>query len=235
MFFALLDEINFAEGAGVGHFFDFEIFRSEEEFFAVHEEDAGFFCGGDHLFAFGDGHGERLFADDVLADGGGVFGHLAMEAVGRADADDFDGGIFEHFAVVGVGARDVEALGEMFGVAGSGGGDGDEFGFVGHDLERGGMDVGLELGADDADFYFFVCGHCVWVLDSGLGKKNGDAKTLSILRTWGAGVLRPYMFVIVLATWGLGRRSRRIPGGSGCLCIPFRRGCRCWRCSSRAR
>ena len=61
MFFALLDEINFAEGAGVGHFFDFEIFRSEEEFFAVHEEDAGFFCGGDHFFAFGDGHGERLF------------------------------------------------------------------------------------------------------------------------------------------------------------------------------
>ena len=97
--------------------------------------------------------------DDVLAYRGGVFGHLAMETVGGADADDFDGGIFEHFAVVGVGARDVEALGEMFGVAGSGRGDGDEFGFVGHDLERGGVDVGLELGADDADFYFGVGVH----------------------------------------------------------------------------
>src|ERR1700722_4013013 len=159
MLFALLDEINFAEGAGVGHFFDFEIFRREEKLFTVHQEDAGLFCGGDHFFALGDGHGERLFADDVLPYSGGVFGHLAMKAVGSADADDFDGGIFEHFAIVGVGAGNVEALGEMFGVAGSGRGDGDEFGFVGHDLKRGGVDVGLELRADDADFYFGVGVH----------------------------------------------------------------------------
>src|SRR6202042_871512 len=135
-------------------------------------------CGGDHFLAFGDGHGERLLADDVLPSRGGGFGHLAVGAVGGADADDFDGGIFEHFAVVGVGARDVEALGEMFGVAGRGGGDGDEFGFVGHDLERGGVDVGLELGADDADFNFGGGGHCVWVLDSGIRKDKTGVRTL---------------------------------------------------------
>src|SRR5713101_7932394 len=70
MFFALLHEINFSESAGVGHFLGFQIFWREEKLFAVHEEDAVLFRGGDHLFAFGNGHGQRLFADDVLAGGG---------------------------------------------------------------------------------------------------------------------------------------------------------------------
>src|SRR4029077_3394141 len=55
MLFALLDEVHFAERTGVRHFLGFQIFWSEEKLFAVHEEDAVSFRGGDHLFAFGDG------------------------------------------------------------------------------------------------------------------------------------------------------------------------------------
>src|SRR5258708_5161773 len=67
-------------------------------------------CDGDHLFAFGDGHGQRLFADDVLAGGGDVFGHLRVKAVGSGDGDHFDVALFEHFAVIGEDAGDVVAI-----------------------------------------------------------------------------------------------------------------------------
>ena len=47
---------------------------------------------------------------------------------------------------------------ELSGVTGGGRAYGDDLGFFRHDLERCGVDVGLELGADDSDFYFSV-GH----------------------------------------------------------------------------
>jgi hypothetical protein len=150
---ALLHEVNFSEGAGVGHFLGFEIFWGEEKLFAVHQQDAVFFRDGDHLFAFFNGHRQRLLADDVLARGGTVFGHLGVQAVWRADADHFDVALFEHLAVAGERARDTKSIGKCGGVARRRGGNRDDFRFVRHDLQSRGVNVRLELRSDDADSY----------------------------------------------------------------------------------
>ncbi len=153
MLFTLFDEINFSERAGVRHFLGLQIFWREEKLFAVHQQDAVLPRGGNHLFAFGDSHGERFFTDNVLACGSDVFCHLRVETVGRGDGDHFDVALFEHFAVIGEDARDAESLGQRRGVAGGGGGDGDDFRLVRHDLERRSVNIRLELRSDDADFY----------------------------------------------------------------------------------
>ena len=70
MLFALFDEIDFSEGAGIGHFFRFQIFRREEKLLAVHQQNAVAFRDGDHLLALRDGHGQRLFTDDMFAGSG---------------------------------------------------------------------------------------------------------------------------------------------------------------------
>ncbi len=152
MLFALLDEIDFAEGAGVGHFFRLQVFRREDKLLAVHQQNAVAFGDGDHLLALRDGHGQGLFADDVFAGRGAVFGHLRVQAVRRGDGHHLDVFFFEHLAVVGEHARNVEFPGECGGVAGSGGSDGDDLGLVRHDLERCGVNVRLKLRSDDSDF-----------------------------------------------------------------------------------
>ena len=84
MFFALFDEMDLAERSGIRHFLGFQIFWREEKLFAVHQQDAVLFGRGDHLLAFGDSHGQRLFADDMFASGRDVFGHLRVQAVWRS-------------------------------------------------------------------------------------------------------------------------------------------------------
>ena len=117
MLFALFDEIDFSESAGIGHFFRFQIFRREEKLLAVHQQNAVAFCGCDHLLAFRDGHGQRLFTDDMFAGRGAILGHLRMQAIRGGDGHHLDVFFFEHLAVVGEHARDAEFLGERGGVA----------------------------------------------------------------------------------------------------------------------
>ena len=133
--FALFHEIDFSEGAGVGHLFRFPIFRREEKLFAVHQQNAVALGGSDHLFAFRDGHGQRLFTDDMLAGSRAIPGHLRMQAIRRGDGHHFNVFFFQHLAVVGEHARDVEFPGERGSVARRGRGYGDGLGFVRHDLQ----------------------------------------------------------------------------------------------------
>jgi len=95
----------------------------------------------------------------VFAGVGDIDGHLRVQRIGRGDGDHFDIGFFEHVAVVKEDALDAVAFGEGRGVSGRGRGDGYDFGFFGHELEPGGVDIGFELGADDADFNFSGRGH----------------------------------------------------------------------------
>ena len=117
MFFTLFDEIDFSEGAGIGHFFRFQIFRCEEKFLAVHQQNAVLLCDGDHLLALGDGHGERLFADDMFSGLRAISGHLRMQAIRGRDGHHLNIFFLEHLAVVGEHAWDAELFGECSGVA----------------------------------------------------------------------------------------------------------------------
>ena len=109
-------------------------------------------AGLDHVVGLFQRHAQRLLADDVLAGVGDVERHLAVQAVGRRDRDHLDVGSASICAVVGEPARDAVALRELLGVAGRGRGDGDDLRFFAHLFDRGGVDVGLEPRADDADF-----------------------------------------------------------------------------------
>ena len=111
------------------------------------------FRDGDHLLAFGDGHGQRLFTDDVFAGRRAVFGHLRMQAIRSGDGHHLDIFFFEHLAVVGEHARNAEFLGERGGVAWGGGSYGNDLGFLRHDLQRCGVNIRLKLRSDDSDFY----------------------------------------------------------------------------------
>ena len=61
VFFALLDEIDFAESALVGHLLGLDVFGSEEEFFGIGEEDTLASAGVDHFVRFGEGSCRAVF------------------------------------------------------------------------------------------------------------------------------------------------------------------------------
>jgi len=54
--FTLLDEMNFSEGASLGHFPGSHVFGCEKELLGIHEQDAVPLGSLQHLFAFFDGH-----------------------------------------------------------------------------------------------------------------------------------------------------------------------------------
>ena len=157
MLFALLDEIDFSEGAGIGHFFRLQIFRSEDKLLAVHQENPMAFGDGDHLLAFRDSHGQRLFADDVFAGRRAVPGHLRVQAVRGRNGHHLDVFFLEHLAVVGEHARNAESSGECGGVARRRGSYGNDLGLLRHDLQRCGVNIRLKLRSDDSDFDSAVC------------------------------------------------------------------------------
>ena len=88
-------------------------------------------------------------------------GHLRMQAIGSGDGHHLDVFFFEHLAVIRKHARDAEFLGKGGGVSWAGGGDGNNFGFVRHDLKRGGVNIRLKLRSDDSDFYSALVPHAI--------------------------------------------------------------------------
>jgi hypothetical protein len=159
VFLGLFDEVDLAESAFVGHLFGFDVLRGKEQFLSVEKEDALAPAGVDHEIGFLEGHAERFLADHMFAGVGGVDGHLGVQCVGGGDGDQLDVGFGEHLAVIGEPAGQVMFAGELFGVTGGGRRHGNDLGFVGQDAERFGVDIGFELGSDDADFDSTWMGH----------------------------------------------------------------------------
>src|SRR2546429_414328 len=79
-----------------------------------------------------------------------------MQAVGRGDGDHLKGALFQHLAVIGEDSRNADPFCQRRSIAGSRRGDGKHFRLMRHDLQGRGVNVRLELRADDADLYFAV-------------------------------------------------------------------------------
>src|SRR5256884_1517763 len=79
-----------------------------------------------------------------------------MQAVGRGDGDHLKVALFQHLAVIGEDSRNAEPFCQRRSIAGSRRGDGKHFRLMRHDLQGRGVNVRLELRADDADLYFAV-------------------------------------------------------------------------------
>ena len=77
---------------------------------AAHQFHAGAAGGLDHRFAFGGVHGERLFAQDVLARFERGDCRFGVQEVGRRDRNRVDVVALEHFAEIGVSVFDAELL-----------------------------------------------------------------------------------------------------------------------------
>ena len=156
MFFALLDEMNFAERAGIRHFLGFQIFWREEKLLTVQQKNAVAFRHRNHFFTLGNGHRQRFFANNVFTGRGDVFRHLRVQTIRRGDGNHFDVGLFQHLAVVGVHARDAKFLSQLGCIARCGRSDCHHFCVVRHDLKGCGLDVRLKLRTDDPNFYSTV-------------------------------------------------------------------------------
>ena len=74
------------------------------------------FDGGNHLFAFSHVHGQRLFAQDHLARGGGGQGDFLMDVVRRANIDRVDIVALQQFLPIGFDRGITPGLGELRGL-----------------------------------------------------------------------------------------------------------------------
>ena len=135
MFFALFDEMDFSERPGVGHFFRLQKFGREEKFLSIHQEHTMLFRGTDHLLTFGNGQGQRLFADNVLSSRRAVLCHLRMQTVRCRNGHHLDVFLVNHLAVVGKDSWDIEFPGERCCIARSGRGYSDYLSCLWHDLQ----------------------------------------------------------------------------------------------------
>ena len=148
---ALLDQVDLAERAFVGHPLGLHVLGREEQFLGIHQQHALPAAGVDHHVGLFQRHAQRLLADDVLAGVGDIDGHLGVQGVGGGDGDHLDVRLLEHLAIVVEDPRNAVLLGQLLGMPGRGRGDGHHLRLFGHDLERRRVDIGLELRADDAD------------------------------------------------------------------------------------
>ena len=111
VFLALLDQVHFAEGAGVGHFLRLDILRREQERLGIEQQDS---VRGT-LQSSGPPRQrdtERLLTDDVLACLRHGDCHLAVQGIGRCDADRLHLRILGQFPVIVVDLGDLIAIGE---------------------------------------------------------------------------------------------------------------------------
>ena len=115
--FRLLDQRRASQCAGIQEFFQAHVFRREAEFLGVHKLYPGLGAGRDHPVRLREVEAERLLDHDMLARGGGIEHHLAMQMVGHTDDDHLNRGLREQLAVIGEGMGNPKALGERRGVA----------------------------------------------------------------------------------------------------------------------
>src|SRR5437016_9881774 len=89
----------------------------------------------------------------MFSGSGDVFGHLRMQAVGRADRHHLDVALFQHLAVIGKYSPDAVFCRKFGGIAWSRRSDRDDLRFVRHTLQRYNLNIRLELRTDNSNFY----------------------------------------------------------------------------------
>jgi len=87
MFFALLDEMNFAERSSIRHFLGFQIIWRKEKLLTVHQENAVAFATAIISSPSATVIASGFFANNVFTGCGDVFGHLRVQTVGHGDGN----------------------------------------------------------------------------------------------------------------------------------------------------
>ena len=133
----------------VGHLLGLAVLRCEVKLLRIEEVHPVPVRGLVHTVTLGDGHRHRLLHHDVLTGRDGIEGDLAVQVVGRGDSHHLDAWVLQHLLVVRVAALDAIALRQFVGMTWCRRSDGQGLSESTH-RDRGGVDVRLELGADDA-------------------------------------------------------------------------------------
>src|SRR6185312_9320323 len=157
--FTLLDEVDLAEAALIGHFFGLNVFRREEELFRIGQQHAFALAGIDHLVCFGERYAKRLFANHVFPGVREIDGHLGMQVIRGRNRHHLDIGLLEHLFVILKHARDAILPGELLRIAGGRRCNGDDFRLLRHELKRCAVYVPFESRSDDSDLYFAAVCH----------------------------------------------------------------------------
>src|SRR5579862_4640465 len=151
---AAMDEADFANGAGSDQRFGLNAQRIVTEIVGHAADAVGFLGQRDELRGFARVHGQRLFAQDVLAGAEEFGGLFKVDVVGRADMHGGDFGIGGNFFDAGVGAFKAEGFGG--GGTAIAGADLCAFDADGNATER--FDVGFadESGSDNGGYVVHV-------------------------------------------------------------------------------
>src|SRR5215211_5320983 len=179
MFFGLLSKEWFADRAFVDQHFGADVFRREQEFLGIHQQDSRLLAFLDHLIRLFERDAERLLDNDMFPRTCRIHHNLTVQIIGDADVNDIDLFVLQHLTIITVVICYAAFFRKFLRIVGTG--NRHHFGVPHPAFERSIMQVAHEAGPHHTNSYCLVHGFLLIIL---FGVKE-------TLKVWGLTELLP--------------------------------------------